>query len=236
MVLAAGGAKGGVGKTTAAINLAVTRALAGRDVWMIDGDSQGTTQTAIRIRFDADKRPGVARSAYPDGAVMRAQVKQQGRKFEDIIIDVGARDSTAQRAALMLADVLLVPFQPRSFDVWALSDIASLIDEVNGMRDGLMSYVILNMADPTDTADNIEAAATVADFPQFVYLPAALRRRKSFAKAAATGMCVFELGSRERDAKASDELKTLYEAIYREAYKPMDASCSFVLAMDAGKD
>ena len=147
---------------------------------------------------------------------MRAQVNQQRRKYEDVIIDVGARDSTAQRAALMLADVLLVPFQPRSFDVWALSDIAYLIGEVNGMRDGLRSYAILNMADPTNTADNVEAAETVVDFPQLTYLPTALRRRKSFANAAAAGMCVFELNPRDRDIKASDELKALYDAIFRE--------------------
>jgi chromosome partitioning protein len=216
MILAVGNTKGGVGKTTLAVNLAVARALVGRDVWLIDGDSQGTAQTAIRIRFDAGMTPGLACSAYPDGSIMRAQLIQQRHKYEDIIIDVGARDSTAQRAALMLADVLLVPFQPRSFDVWALSDIASLISEVNGMRDGLRCYAMLNMADPTNTADNTEAAETVGDFPQLTYLPTTLRRRKAFANAAASGMCVFELGSRDKDAKANDELKALYGAVFQE--------------------
>jgi chromosome partitioning protein len=217
MILAVGNTKSGVGKTTVAINLAIARALSGRDVWLIDGDSRGTAQTAIRIRFGSGKKPGVACSAYPDGTIMRAQINQQGPKYEDIVIDVGARDSTAQRAALVLADVLLVPFQPRGFDAWALSDIASLIDEVNGVRDGLRSYAILNMADPADTADNVEAAETVADFPQLTYLPTTLRRRKSFANAAAAGMCVFELRSRnDKDAKANDELNALYEAVFRE--------------------
>jgi chromosome partitioning protein len=216
MILAVGNTKGGVGKTTVAINLAIARALAGKDVWLIDGDSQGTAQTAIRIRFDAGKTPGIACSAYPDGAILRAQVKQQKNKFEDIVIDVGARDSTALRAALMLTDILLVPFQPRSFDVWALSDITSLIKEINGMRDGLRCYAILNMADPTNTADNIEAAETVNDFPQLTYLSTALRRRKSFANAAGAGMCVYELNTRDRDAKANDELKALYSALFQE--------------------
>ena len=53
-----------------------------------------------------------------------AQVQQQSSKFDDVIIDAGGRDSTALRAALVLSDVLLVPFQPRSYDVWALEDIA----------------------------------------------------------------------------------------------------------------
>lgn len=110
---------------------------------------------------------------------------------------------------------MLVPFQPSSFDVWALSDIVSTINEVNGMRDGLRSLAMLNMADPTNTSDNAEAAETVQDFPQLEYMPNSLRRRKAFANAAAAGLCVYELASREKDAKACDELAALYGAIYR---------------------
>jgi chromosome partitioning protein len=216
MILAVGNTKGGVGKTTVAINLAIARAREGRDVWLIDGDSQGTAQTAIRIRFDANREPGIACAAYSDGKILRAQVIQQKNKFEDVIIDVGARDSSALRAALILADVLLVPFQPRSFDVWALSDIVSLINEINGMRDGLQCLAMLNMADPTNTTDNMDAAETVKDFPQLTYIPTVLRRRKSFANAAGAGMCVFELESKDKDAKANEELKALYCAVFQE--------------------
>lgn len=41
---------------------------------------------------------------------LRAQVQQQRGKWDDIVIDVGGRDSTALRAALILSDVLVVPF------------------------------------------------------------------------------------------------------------------------------
>ena len=47
MIITVGNTKGGVGKTTIALNLAIARALQGRDVWLIDGDRQGTAQTAI---------------------------------------------------------------------------------------------------------------------------------------------------------------------------------------------
>lgn len=128
MILTVGNTKGGVGKTTLAVNLAIARALAGRDVWLIDGDRQGTAQSAIGIRAEAGHTPGVACAMYPDGSILRSQLRQQAGKFDEIIIDAGGRDSTALRAALVLSDVLLVPFQLRSYDVWALGDMAALVD------------------------------------------------------------------------------------------------------------
>jgi hypothetical protein len=50
-------------------------------------------------------------------------------KYDDIIIDVGGRDTGSLRAALTVADLVLVPVQPRSFDVWALDQVATLVME-----------------------------------------------------------------------------------------------------------
>ena len=122
----------------------------------------GTAQTAISIRAEAGHSPGIACATYPDGPTLRAQVQQQAAKFDDIIIDAGGRDSTALRAALVLSDVLIVPFQPRSYDVWALNDIAALVDEARSVRDNLRAVAVLNCADPGEhSTDNTEAAAAV---------------------------------------------------------------------------
>jgi chromosome partitioning protein len=213
MIITVGNTKGGVGKTTLAVNLAIARALQGRDVWLIDGDRQGTAQIAINIRAEAGSQPGIACATYPDGSTLRAQVQQQSAKFDDIIIDAGGRDSTALRAALVLSDVLLVPFQPRSYDVWALNDIAALVDEARSVRDGLRALAVLNCADPGETStDNAEAAAAVADVPQFEYLPTPIRRRKAFANAAGAGLSVLEM--KPSDRKASDELNALVKALF----------------------
>ena len=213
MIITVGNTKGGVGKTTLAVNIAIARALAGRDVWLIDGDRQGTAQTAISIRAEAGQQPGIACATYPDGPTLRTQVQQQAGKFEDIVIDAGGRDSTALRAALVLSDVLLVPFQPRSYDVWALDDIAALIDEARSVRDGLSAYAVLNCADPGEaSADNAEAAAAVADVPQLQYLPTPIRRRKAFSNAAGQGLSVLE--HKPADRKAIDELNALIYELF----------------------
>jgi chromosome partitioning protein len=214
MIVTVGNTKGGVGKTTLAVNLAIARTLSGRDVWLIDGDRQGTAQTAISIRADAGFKPGISCASYPDGQTLRAQVQQQSSKFDDVIIDAGGRDSTALRAALILSDVLLVPFQPRSYDVWALNDMASLVDEARSVRDGLRAFAVLNCADPGETStDNSEAAEAVADVPQFEYLSTPIRRRKSFANAAGQGLSVLEL--KPYDNKAKSELNALITILFQ---------------------
>ena len=213
MIITIGTTKGGVGKTTLAVNLAIARAMSGRDVWLIDGDRQGTAQTAISIRAEAGHQPGISCATYPDGPTLRAQVQQQAGKFDDIIIDAGGRDSTALRAALVLSDVLLIPFQPRSYDVWALNDIAALVDEARSVRDGLRAVAVLNCADSGEAStDNADAAAAVADVPQFEYLATPIRRRKAFANAAGAGLSVLEL--KPADKKAIDELNALVSALF----------------------
>lgn len=213
MIVTVGNTKGGVGKTTLAVNIAIARARAGRDVWLIDGDRQGTAQTAISIRAESEAEPGIACATYPDGPTLRAQVKQQAGRFDDVIIDAGGRDSTALRAALVLSDVLLVPFAPRSYDVWALDDIAALVDEARSVRDGLRALAVLNLADPGNaSSDNTEAAAAVAEVEQFEYLPMLIRRRKAFANAAGAGLCVDEI--KPTDKKAVDELNNLVAKLF----------------------
>lgn len=213
MILTVGNTKGGVGKTTLAVNLAVAQARSGRDVWLIDGDRQGTATAAIALRNEAKRMPGLACAHYPDGQVLRGQVQQQARKWDDIVIDAGGRDSTALRAALILSDVLLVPFAPRSYDVWALEDMAGLIDEARAVRDGLRAFAVLNLADPGEHAgDNVEAAAAVAEVKQFEYLPIPIRRRKAFSNAGGQGLSVQELSP--RDVKACDELSVLLESLF----------------------
>jgi chromosome partitioning protein len=200
------------GKTTLAVQLALARALAGRDVLIVDGDRQGSAQMAVAIRAEAGRIPGLACVQYHEGPLLRAQVQRQVSKYDDVVIDAGGRDSTALRAALYLSDLLVVPFQPRSVDVWALADIAGLVDEANGVREGLRAYAVLNAADPGVSSDNTEAAAALADFPQLTLLDAPIRRRKAFANALGLGLSVEELTP--RDPKACDELSALISMVF----------------------
>jgi chromosome partitioning protein len=212
VIVTVGNTKGGVGKTTLAFQLAVARARMGRDVLVVDGDRQGSAQTAVAVRAEAGSAPPLACVHFPDGAVLRAQVQQMARRYDDVVIDAGGRDSSALRAALVLSDLLLLPFAPRTVDVWALADIAALVDEARAMRDGLRVLAVLNLADPGASSDNTDAVAALGDFPQIVPAGVLVCRRKAFANATGLGLAVDEMPA--RDGKASAELAALAKLVF----------------------
>lgn len=211
MILTMGNTKGGVGKSTLALNLAIAKTIEGRRVWLIDGDRQGTTATAIAFRAQAGQLPFIECSHIPGGQALHEALGRRQGEFDDVVIDAGGRDSSALRAALAASHVVVVPFAPRSLDVWALADMAELVDEARKINPSLRALAVLNGADPTGS-DNDDAAAALASYPQITYIPHPIRRRKSFANAAGAGMSVLE--ARPKDAKAVQEVKALAHIIF----------------------
>src|SRR5689334_13420491 len=121
MILVVGGIKGGIGKSTLSANMAVLAARAGHDVLLVDGDTQGTTMTWAAARGG---RPGNGLASLTTislvGRQIRAELGRLRDRYQTIIVDAGAKDSDTQRAALVAADVALLPFPPRGPDLWTL--------------------------------------------------------------------------------------------------------------------
>jgi chromosome partitioning protein len=212
VILTVAHTKGGVGKTTLAFELALWRAKEGRDVWLVDADLQGSALTAATVRAEAGRTPILACSQYTTAAALGIQVRRQADKFQDVVIDCGARDSESLRMALVLADTVLVPVQPRGLDIWALGQMASLVETANAARGGLRAVAVLNLADPGHSPDNEDAAAALADFPVLTLVDTPIRRRKAFASAAAHGLLVDE--APPIDTKAVAELSALATLVF----------------------
>lgn len=205
-VVAVGNVKGGVGKTTLAVNFAIARAQAGKDVLLVDGDEQGTAQAFTQLRAEAmESNPGYT-SVSLQGPAIRTQVRQLKDKYQEIIIDVGGRDTGSLRAALTIANILVVPVQPRSFDIWALDSVSVLISEAREINENLAVLIVLNSADSQGT-DNEEAAKHIRDLPGIDYFDRPIIRRKVFPNAAAAGLSVLEY--KPKDLKAVEELTLL---------------------------
>lgn len=207
MIIAFLNTKGGTGKTTSALNAVIGRALQGRNVLAVDGDRQGSLIAALANR--GEREPLVAVAQYTDGQTMRQQVTRAKAHYDDIVIDVGGRDNTALRAALLVADKVIIPFPPRSFDVWALDDMQQLLDEARTVKD-INAYAFLMMSDPRGT-DNASAGEAVP--AGIKLLPAAVGRRKAIAEAAGEGLSLLELPS-GRDPKALQELQAFISAVF----------------------
>lgn len=211
MVFTVGGIKGGSGKTTIATNLTVLLSKQGFDVLLVDADEQETSTdfTAWReenlqgeIGFTAIKLSGEA---------VRSQILKLVPKYDHIVIDTGGRDTTSQRAAMTVSDVYLVPFNPRSFDLWTLNKVERLVQEIRAVQaTPLTAFAFLNRADPKGT-DNNDAAELLQASEVFTYLPTPLINRKAYSNAASQGLGVVEMEA--KDPKATTEITKLFEAI-----------------------
>jgi chromosome partitioning protein len=210
VILVVGNTKGGVGKTTLAINLAIARALDGRDVLLVDGDEQGTAITFTDLRAEKLGLPGYTAVSL-HGAAIRTQTRLLAPKYGDVVIDVGGRDTGSLRAALTVADTLLIPVQPRSFDLWAIDGLIALVKEAREINERLRALLILNAAD-AQGSDNEAAAESLGEAEGLEYLAHPIGRRKAFPNAAAAGRSVLE--QIPRDQKAVQELAALVTAVF----------------------
>jgi chromosome partitioning protein len=211
MILVCGGIKGGSGKTTIATNLAVMRAGAGRDVLLVDADEQesATIFTAIRKR-EHTERPQYTSIILRDSQV-RTELERMRDKYNDIIVDTGGRDTRSQRASLSLADMLLLPFNPRSLDIWTLENVEKLLEDMRTINPKLRAVSFLNRADPVGT-DNQESREILTDISSIEFANVTIVNRKAFGKAVALGLSVMEL--RQPDRKAMQEAVALYQYVF----------------------
>src|SRR5215471_11263732 len=211
MILVCGGIKGGSGKTTIATNLAAMRAKAGKDVLLVDADEQesATIFTAIRKR-DQSSRPQYTSIILREGN-LRSEIERMQSKYDDTIVDTGGRDTRAQRAGLSLADVLLLPFNPRSLDIWTLENVEKLLEDIRTINPELRAVSFLNRADPVGS-DNQDSRDILTEVSVIEFSGISIVNRKAFGRAVSLGLAVGELSNPDR--KATSEIVALYEYVF----------------------
>ena len=143
MIVLIGGEKGGTGKTTIATNLAALRALAGRDVLLVDTDPQGSAGYWTTSRSEKGIKPRVA-CIQKFGKGLQEELQDLASRYQDIIIDAGGRDSVELRSAMVVAHKAYVPIQASQFDIWTLAQMNDLIVTAQGFNPNLCAWVVIN--------------------------------------------------------------------------------------------
>ncbi|MBN8828924.1 MAG: AAA family ATPase [Sphingobacteriia bacterium] len=213
MIITVGGVKGGAGKSTIATNLAIIASQdPKKEVLLIDADDQESSYnfTALRNELLPEKGAGYS-VAKLTGLNVRNEVLNLKKKFNTIIIDTGGRDTSSQRAAITVSDILLVPYVPKTFDVWTVDDVDKILNEMLPSNPTLRCCAFLNRAD-TKGQDNEAAIAAIKNSPHLLLLDSIVIHRKAFGNAVAQGKSVIEL--RPKDRKAISEIKELYTEVF----------------------
>src|SRR3984957_20221886 len=131
--------KGGAGKTTVAIHLAVAAEQRGMNTAVFDLDPQASAASW------ADKRNA------PSPAVVSAQASRlpslleqaSSQKADLVIIDSAPNADSASLAAARAADLILVPCRPAAFDLNAIGTTLNL-----AVVASKPAYVLLNAVPP----------------------------------------------------------------------------------------
>jgi len=215
MIVLIGGEKGGVGKTTLAVNLAAMRAHAGRDILLVDADKQASANLWASIREEEKVTPPV-RCIQKRGKGLPADVRDLAGRYQDVIIDAGGQDSVELRAALTLAHLAIFPIQPSLFDAATLETLAQLVAQAQGFNTELVAGIVINRASTNPRVKEAEEAKElISEYSDLHLMEALIRDRIAFRRSARNGLCVTELS--EHDRTAEKELAILYQEVYGNA-------------------
>lgn len=198
--------KGGSGKTTLAVNLAVAATRAGHRVAVIDTDPQGSLGRWFMTRLERlDGTPDMEFSTASAWGV-GYEVGKLARDYDLVIIDTPPKVDSDLKPALRAADLVLVPVASSHVDLWATEGVLELAARVS-----IPTLLVLNRtrAGTTLGAEVAEAAAeTSAELAE-----AQLANRIVYAETLGQGLGAQE--SRKRGAAEAEVEALLAEVLSR---------------------
>jgi chromosome partitioning protein len=205
LTIAVSSLKGGVGKSTIALNLATCLHRAGHRALVIDTDPQGTCRTWAAKAADSeqDGPPVVAM----DSKSLRRDLERVSHGFGVAVIDCPPRMGAETRAAMLASDLVVMPVIPGAADVWALQETIAVLEEARQFRDELRAVIVLNRADRTTLAKLAMQALEDLDVR---VLDATLRNRVAYGEATLAGLGVVDYAP---DSDAAFEVRRFAKAV-----------------------
>lgn len=227
MTLLVGGQKGGVGKTTTAVALAILRKREGRDVVLVDTDTQQNAVKWVKRRAELETANGrVPIFHFADrGRKLDQVIRDLQSRCEDIVIDVAGFKSEEFLSALTVADRLISPIRSSQFDLDTMAEVDQFVGAMKIANRTLDATWFSTMVTTHATArlEAIrDARLALADMKNMRPLKSVVHARRGF-ELVSRGLMIDELPKSDSQEKGALELKHLY----REAWQP----CTEVEAM-----
>ena len=194
--------KGGTGKTTLALCLAVAAEQDGLNTLIVDLDPQATACNWGDRRQSESPLVIDAQPARMPQALDRAR----SGGINLVVIDTPARSEQAALAAAELADLIIIPCRPQRFDLETIGNTRKLI----AMAGTKPVLVVLN-AIPT-RGDRQQQARQAIEAMELPVCPIALGNRAAFGDASIIGQTALEF---EPSGKAAEESIQLYKYVSR---------------------
>ena len=200
--------KGGSGKTTLTLHLAVASAAAGQNTAVIDLDPQASAANW------SDRREAelpVVLSAHASRLPHEiARVREIGGEM--LYVDTAPHSDSAALEAARTADLVLIPCRPAILDLEAITNTLSFL-----RTSGRPVLVVLNAI--AATGQDARQATEALSAHQVETCPVRLGRRIAFARALVSGQAAQEF---EPDGKAAREVRELHTFVLRrlQDFKP----------------
>lgn len=193
--------KGGAGKTTLAVNLAVGFAKAGLKVALVDTDPQGSAGRWFMARLDRGEDPGLEFSTSSAWGVSY-EIRKLREAFDIVIIDTPPKADSDLRPALRVADLVLVPVASSHLDLWAVEMVLYLAD-----REDKPTMMVMTRSRP-GTRLNREVREKAEELDAGL-IETALSNRVVYAETLGNGMAAVEA----RKGPAHEEISGLLAEI-----------------------
>jgi chromosome partitioning protein len=192
--------KGGTGKSTGALSLALML----KNVAVIDADPQQSLSYLSSIA----EQPFALESAPGPG--VSSAIRRLERKYKHVIVDTAGADSATVRAALAVADRVLVPCDTSALCLATLPALAAIIEDARRKNSRLVAYAYINNCNPRAVKEVEMARDYISSIATFEMMDAKICSRSSIRKSLLDGTT---LG---RDEKSRSEIKSWTKELQNE--------------------